>query len=90
MFLKPSAAEQLRGIVALRHSPMRCWLENLGSLKFGLSEKRTKFEKKSSSYFGCLLSKCSKHEEDCANFCVLLRKFELYVSCSPHVFTKIE
>ena len=70
MFLKPSAAEQLRGIVALRHSPMRCWLENLGSLKFGLSEKRTKFEKKSSSYFGCLLSKCSKYEcfSESANF----------------------
>ena len=24
-----------------------------------------------------LLSKCTKHEEDCANFCVLLRKSEL-------------
>ena len=27
--------------------------------------------------FGRLLSKCPKYEEDCANFCVLLRKFEL-------------
>ena len=25
----------------------------------------------------CLLSKCTKHEEDCANFCVLFRKSEL-------------
>ena len=34
--------------------------------------------KKSSSWFGHLLSKCTKHEEDCVNFCVLLRKSELY------------
>ena len=26
-----------------------------------------------------LLSKCTKHEEDCTNFCVLLRKSELYL-----------
>jgi hypothetical protein len=25
-----------------------------------------------------LLSKCTKHEEDCTNFCVLLRKSDLY------------
>ena len=48
-------------------------------VKFGLSEKHTKFEKKSSSCFGRLLSKCPKHEEDCANFGVLLRKSELYI-----------
>ena len=42
-------------------------------IKFGLSEKQTKFEKK----IGRLLSKCTKHKEDCANFCLLLRKFEL-------------
>ena len=33
--------------------------------------------KKLSSWFGRLLSKCIKHEEGCANFCVLLRKSEL-------------
>ena len=26
-----------------------------------------------------LLSKCQNHEDDCANFCGLLRKAELYV-----------
>ena len=36
-----------------------------------------KIWKKSSSWFGRLLSKCIKHEEDCANFCLLLRKSEL-------------
>ena len=42
-----------------------------------------KIWKKSFSRFGRLLSKCTKHEEDCANFCVLLRKSELYAhSCS--------
>ena len=34
--------------------------------------------KKSSSWFGCLLSKCAKHEENWEKFCVLLRKSELY------------
>ena len=29
--------------------------------------------------FGRLLSKCPNHEKDCANFCGLLRKAELYV-----------
>ena len=48
-------------------------------LKFGLSEKHTKFKKKSFSWFGRLLSKCAKHEEDCEKFCVPLRKSELYV-----------
>ena len=37
--------------------------------------------KKSSSWFGCLLSKCTKLKGDCANFCVLLRKSELYLTC---------
>ena len=46
-------------------------------IKFGLSEKHTKFEKKS-SWFGRLQSKCTKHEEGCAIFCVLLRKSKLY------------
>ena len=35
-----------------------------------------KILKKSSSWFGRLLSKCTKHEEDCANFSALLRKSE--------------
>ena len=34
--------------------------------------------KKSSSWFERLLSKCTKHEVDCANFCVLLKVSELY------------
>ena len=46
-------------------------------LKFGLYEKHTKCEKKI-SWFGRLLRDCTKHEEDCAKFCVLLRKSELY------------
>ena len=33
--------------------------------------------KKSSSWFVRLLSKCTKHDKDCANFCVLLRKSKL-------------
>ena len=41
-------------------------------LKFGLSEKHT------SSWFGRLLSECTKHEEDCTNFCGLLRKAYFY------------
>ena len=44
------------------------------SLNFGLSEKHTKFEK--NLHHG-LLSKYTKHEDDCANLCVLLRKSEL-------------
>ena len=47
-------------------------------LKFGLSEKHTKFEKNLPHAFDIYkLSKCQKHEEDCANLCVLLRKSEL-------------
>ena len=42
------------------------------------SDKANKIWKNSSSWFGRLLSKCTKHEEDCANFCVLLREPELY------------
>ena len=52
-------------------------LMNTTLIKFGLFEKHTKFEKKSSSWFGRLLSKCRKHEEDYPNFCLLLRKSEL-------------
>ena len=37
---------------------------NFAELKFGRSEKHTKFEK-TSSWFGRVLSKCTKHEEDC-------------------------
>ena len=52
------------------------------TLKFGLSEKHTKC-------FGCLLSKCPKHEEDCANFCVLLRKYELYIRFTYTTFFRV-
>ena len=45
-----------------------------GFLKFRLSEKHTKFEK---ICFGWLLCECKKHEEDCINFCVLLRMSKL-------------
>ena len=61
-----------------RNNFLRFWRFDL--LKLGLSEKHTKFEKKSFLCFGRLLSKCPKHEEDWANFCVLLRKSELYYS----------
>ena len=44
------------------------YLTKSPTLKFGLSEKHTKFEKKSSSWLGRLLSKCTKYEKDCANF----------------------
>ena len=47
------------------------------NIKFRLSEN-TQSLKKSSSCFGHLLSKCSKPEENCTNFFVLLRKSELY------------
>ena len=45
-------------------------------IKFGLYEKHTKFEK----IF--LISKCTKHEEDWENFCILLSKSELYLAKS--------
>ena len=50
-------------------------------LKFGFSEKHTKFEKKIlvMVWTFTYLSKCTKLKEDCANFCVLLRKSELYL-----------
>ena len=47
-------------------------------IKFRLSEKHTKFEKILLMVWTFTLSKCTKHEEDCADFCVLLRKSELY------------
>ena len=43
------------------------------TVNFGLSEKHTKFEKKSSLCFRCLLRKY------CVNFCVLLKKSQLYM-----------
>ena len=52
-------------------------------LKFGLSEKHTKFEKIFLMVWTFTISKCTKHGEDCANFCVLLRKSELY----PYILT---
>ena len=47
-------------------------------LKFGISEKHTKFEKNLSHGFD-VLSKCQNHEEDFFKLCVLLRKSELYL-----------
>ena len=44
-----------------------------------------KIWKKSSSWFGRLQSKCTKHEEDYANLWVLLRKSELYHVLSLHI-----
>ena len=41
--------------------------------KFQISEKHTKIKK--NHYY---INKCPKHEEDYANFCMLLRKSELY------------
>ena len=49
-------------------------------IKFGLSEKHTKFEKNLPYGFdksADLLSKRQTHKEDGANFCGLLRKAEL-------------
>ena len=54
---------------------------NLYLLKFGLSEKHTRFEKNLPHGFdksANLLSKRQNHEEDFFKLCVLLRKFELY------------
>ena len=50
-------------------------------IKFGLSEKHTKFEKNIPHGFdksADLLSKRQKHEEDFFKLCALLRKSELY------------
>ena len=50
-------------------------------LKFGLSEKHTKFEKNLPHSFdklADLLSKRQNHEEDFFKLCVLLKKSELY------------
>ena len=58
-------------------SRIGCWK----SLDFLRSKRNLK---KISSWFGRLLSKCTKHEEDCTNFCVLLRKSELYVIGPQH------
>ena len=55
---------------------------HLTVLKFGLSEKHTKFEKKNLPHgfdkSTDLLSKRQNHEEDFFKFCVLLKKSELY------------
>ena len=52
------------------------------SVKFGLSEKHTKFEKiflvVLTNQLIYLSSKCHNHEEDCFKLCVLLKKSELY------------
>ena len=58
----------------------------LPRLKFGLSEKHTKFEKNLPHGFdksADLLSKRQKHEEDFLKLCVLLRKSELYHCPNP-------
>ena len=49
-------------------------------LKFGFKAflRRPQNFAQSSSWFWNLLSKHENHEEDCANFCGLLRKAELY------------
>ena len=51
------------------------------SLKFGLSEKHTKFEKIFLKYgfdkSADLLSKCQNHKDDFFKLCVLLKKSEL-------------
>ena len=49
-------------------------------VKFSFSEKANYLQ--SSSWFWRLLSRCQSHEEDCANFCDLLRKANLYTNTS--------
>ena len=39
-------------------------------------------------YSVVILSKCPNHEEDCSNFCILLRKDELYKKCQVGDFGK--
>ena len=46
------------------------------NLKFSFSEKATNL--RNLPWFGRLVSKCPNREEDCTNFCGLLRKAELY------------
>ena len=56
-------------------------LSTLALLKFGLSEKHTKFEKNLPHGFDKsvdLPSKCQNHEEDFFKLCVLLKKSEFY------------
>ena len=61
------------------------------NVKFSFSEKPKKFAK-SSSRFRRLLSRCPKHEEDCANFCTLLRKADFvgkkFEKCICRLFGK--
>ena len=57
-------------------------------VKFGLSEKHTKFEKNLPHGFdksADLLSKRQNHEEDFFKLCVLLKKSELY-----HVYAVLD
>ena len=58
------------------------------TLKFGFSEKHTKFEKNLPHGFdksADLLSKRQNHEEDFFKLCVLLNKSELYVLAITYV-----
>ena len=60
-------------------------------LKFGISEKHTKFEKNLPHGFdklADLLSKRQNHEEDFFKLCVLLRKSELYLVKTQKVIKK--
>ena len=55
-------------------------LKRLQKLKFGLSEKHTKFEKNPPHGFdksADLLSKLQNHEKDFFKLCVLLRESEI-------------
>ena len=57
-------------------------------VKFGLSEKHTKFEKNLPPGFdksADLLSKHQKHDEDFFKLCVNLKKSELYVQFFPKI-----
>ena len=57
-------------------------------VKFGLSEKQTKFEKILPHGFdksADLLSKCQNHGEDFFKLCALLKKSELYANNFVHL-----
>ena len=60
-------------------------------LKFGLSEKHTKFEKNLPYGFdksADLLSKRQNHKADFFKLCVLFKKSELYLICLTDFFFK--
>ena len=65
-----------------RNNFLRFWSlqQKIWFVKVRTFRETHKIWKKSFLCFGRLLSKCPKHEEDWANFCVLLRKSELYYS----------